>query len=231
MLDLGMLYRIDRNQYHIIPLNRDPHSYEPHPYQAAKYFMNHREYYFAYSTALEFHGLLPHALHEEKINKLKVVTLKQMKPSIRQIGGTTLHFIQHHPRRFFGQSEHWINISEKAMVSDLEKSLVDLATKPVHGLGIGALGNAILHAQKYLNYEKLWFYFVQNGNLSAMKRFLFLTEFIGLEWTKDHEKLLKHSGTGLFLLDPSLPRKGKIHGKMGLKINVDLHALKKCVFL
>jgi len=57
-----------------------------------------------------------------------VVTKEQMKPAIRSSGGITYPFIQHDANRFFGFTPIWINQFEKAMVSDLERTIVDIAS-------------------------------------------------------------------------------------------------------
>ncbi len=72
-----------------------------------------------------------------------MVTKKQTKPAIRSFGGITYQFIQHDATRFFGFSSIWINQLEKVMVSDLEKTIVDIATKPQLCGGIVEVGNAI----------------------------------------------------------------------------------------
>jgi len=56
MVDLGMLCKISRNIYHIIPLNADPQTYTPDEHQVAKYMMRNKEYYIGYGSALKIHG-------------------------------------------------------------------------------------------------------------------------------------------------------------------------------
>ncbi len=150
-----------------------------------------------------------------------VVTKKQMKPAIRSIGGITYQFIQHDATRFFGFTSIWINQFEKAMVSDLERTIVDIATKPELCGGIIEVGNAIFQAKDRTDHDKLFYYFARNMNKSAKKRFLFLTDLLGLEWTTEHERMMEELGTGISLLDPAAPDQGRKMRKFGLKINVD----------
>jgi predicted transcriptional regulator of viral defense system len=216
MVNNGMLCKITRGNYHIIPVNADPQNYAPDGHQVAKYLMQNKEYYIGYASAIKIHGLMLQSEAREY-----VVTKRQMKPAIRSCGGITYQFIQHDATRFFGFTSIWINQFEKAMVSDLERTIVDIATKPQHCGGIVEVGNAISQAQDRTDHDKLFYYFARNMNKSAKKRFLFLTDLLDLEWTTEHERMMEELGTGISLLDPAAPDQGRKMKKFGLKINVD----------
>ena len=114
------------------------------------------------------------------------------------------------------------------MVSDLEKTIVDMATKPQLCGGIVEVGNSIFNAKDRINHDKLFYYFARNLNKSAKKRYLFLVDLLGLEWTMQHERMMEELGTGFALLDPASPDHGKMRSKFGLKINMDpIHIKKK----
>ncbi len=236
MVNKGMLCKITWGIYHIIPVNADPETYVPDGHQVAKYLMQNKEYYIGYASAIKIHGLTLQS--EAKFEagtearseaREYVVTKRQMKTSIRSFRGITYQFIQHDATRFFGFTSIWINQFEKAMVSDLEKTIVDIATKPQHCGGIVEVGNAIFQAQDRTDHDKLFYYFARNLNKSAKKRFLFLTDLLGLEWTTEHERMMEELGTGISLLDPAAPDQGRKMKKFGLKINVDPVRIKKKV--
>ncbi len=227
MVDKGMLCKVTRNIYHIIPINADPETYFPDPHQVAKYIMQNMEYYIGYASAMKIHGLTLQSEVKESELKEYVVTKKQTKPAIRSFGGITYQFIQHDATRFFGFSSIWINQFEEAMVSDLEKTIVDIATKPQLCGGIVEVGNAIFQAKARTDHDKLFYYLARNMNKSAKKRFLFLTDLLGLEWTTEHERMMEELGTGISLLDPAAPNQGRKRSKFGLKINVDPIHIKK----
>jgi len=221
MVDTGMLCKIARDKYHIIPLNVDFKSYFPDRHQVAKYIMKNKEYYIGYGSAIKIHGL---KLQSEA--KQYVVTKKQMKPAIRSFGGITYQFIKHDESRFFGFSSIWINQFEKAMVSDLERTIVDIAAKPQLCGGIIEVANAVFQTKSRTEHEKLFYYFSRNRNKSAKKRFLFLTNILGMEWTGEHERMMEEIGSGITLLDPAAADQGRKMSKFGLKINVDPIRLK-----
>jgi predicted transcriptional regulator of viral defense system len=222
MVDKGMLCKITRDNYHIIPLNANPETYVPDGLLVAKYLMQNKEYYIGYASAMKIHGIILQSEAREY-----VITKKQAKPSIRTFGDITYQFIQHDESRFFGFSSIWINQLEKALVSDLEKTIVDMATKPKHSGGIIELAKAIFQAQARTDHDKLFYYFARNRNKSAKKRFLFLTDLLDLEWTAEHERMEEELGSGISLLDPSAPDQGRKMSRFGLKINVDAIQIKE----
>jgi len=245
MVDKGMLRKIARDNYHIIPLNADPVTYFPDRHQVAKNIMQDKDYYIGYASALEIQGLIIQSASKEsearktEIGKFEigefmtreyVVTKKQIKPAIRSLGGITYQFIYHSSTRFFGFDSIWINQLEKAMVSDLEKTIVDIATKPQLCGGIVEVGNAIYQAKDRTDQDKLFYYFARNMNLSAKKRFLFLTDLLDLEWTAEHNRMMEEIGSGISFLDPGVQDQGRRRSKFGLKINVDPNDIKKQVF-
>jgi len=231
MVKEGMLYKITRDNYHIIPYNADPETYVPDGLQVAKYNIQNKEHYLGYASAVNIHRLtLQRASMADQSETWEyVVTQKQIKPAIRSYGGITCQFIQHDATRFFGFSDIWINQLEKAMVSDLEKTIVDISTKPGFSGGIIEVGNSIFQAKDRTDHDKLFYYFARNRNKSAKKRFLFLADLLGLEWTADHERMMGELGSGISLLDPSAPDQGRKRKKFGLKINVDPINIKKKV--
>jgi predicted transcriptional regulator of viral defense system len=216
MVDLGMLCKISRGIYHIIPSNADPETYVPAGHQVAKYLMQNKEYYIGYASAMRLHGLtLKYKDYEY------VVTKTQMKPAIRSSCGISIQFIHHDVTRFFGFSSIWINHDEKAIVSDLERTIVDITTKPQLCGGIVEVGNAIFQTRDRTDHDKLFYSFARNMNKSAKKRFLFLTDLLGMDWTADHERMMEEVGSGISILDPAAPDQGKRWQRYGLKMNVD----------
>jgi len=89
MVKKGMLCKITRGHYHIIPMNADPETYAPVGHQVAKYLMQNKEYYIGYASAMKTHGLIPQAeagKPDRLPDRVYVVTKKQMKPAIRSFG-------------------------------------------------------------------------------------------------------------------------------------------------
>ena len=89
-------------------------------------------------------------------------------------------------------------------------------------------GSAIYHShfKGRTDNQKLFFYLARYGSQVAKKRYLFLSELLGLEWTADHERMLESCRSGFSLLDPAAPDQGFRRSRFGLKINVDIQSIK-----
>ena len=112
------------------------------------------------------------------------------------------------------------------MVSDLEKTIVDAVSKPQLCGGIIEVGKAIYHSKERTELQKLLYYLARNGSNAAKKRYLFLSDLLGMEWTSEHERMRCDSGSSISLLDPTGPDKGIKNSNFGLKINIEVNALK-----
>lgn len=58
MLEKGMLIKLNRNVYHIVPSSEDAQTYIPDWHLFAKYLMKGRKYYIGYYSAFQIHGLI-----------------------------------------------------------------------------------------------------------------------------------------------------------------------------
>jgi predicted transcriptional regulator of viral defense system len=223
MVRRGMLMKLSRDVYHIIPLSADPKTYSPGSRLVAKHMMKGKDYYIAYSSAMNILGLTA-----QPDFKTMVVTNRQVQAPIKNIAGTRIQFICHTCNRFFGYEEMWVTNQEQAMVSDLEKTIVDAVSKPQLCGGIIEIGKAIYHSKERTDLQKLFYYLSWNGSQVAKKRYLFLSHILGMEWTSDHDRMLEESGSSFSPLDPAGPDRGIKNSRFGLKINIELNVLTDC---
>jgi predicted transcriptional regulator of viral defense system len=82
MVRSGMIMRLSRDVYHIVPLSADPQAYTPDPRLVAKYMMKGKDYYIAYSSAMNIHGLTPQTGF-----KTMIVTNRQVQPPVKTSPG------------------------------------------------------------------------------------------------------------------------------------------------
>lgn len=225
MVEKGMLIKLNRNLYHIVPTSLDAKSYIPDWHLVAKYLMKGKEYYIGYYSAMQVHGLITQPGLKEII-----VTNLQVKPSTKIIRGIKFQFVYHIKTRFFGYTNTWINQHEKVLVSDLEKTIVDAVSRPHLCGGLTEISKTIYETKEKVNYQKLIDYFTRNESQVAKKRYLFLTELLEVKWTSYHESLLENIGVGYPLLDTTGPDQGRKDSRFGLKINVDTDTIKKSIF-
>ena len=222
MVSMGMLMKVDRDLYCIIPLSENPETYVPDSRVLAKCIMNEKGYYIAYASAMDIHGLT-----EQAGPRTMVATKRQKQPARKCIRGLDFQYIYHNNRKFFGYQDIWINQQEQVLVSDLEKTIADAVSIPQLCGGIPGLGKALNRSRERINLQKLFYYLARNGSHAAKKRYLFLSYFLELKWTTEHERMLADSGAGISLLDPANPERGRKNSRFGLSINVDLSSLRK----
>jgi predicted transcriptional regulator of viral defense system len=225
MVEKGMLIKLNRNLYHIVPSSADANTYIPDWHLVAKYLMKSKDYYIGYYSAMQIHGLITQPSLKEII-----VTNLQVKPSLKKIRGIEFQFVYHIKTRFFGYNNAWIDQHEKVMVSDLEKTLVDAVTRPQLTGGIVEIGKALYESRGKINLQKLIDYLNRNKNQAAIKRYLFLVDLLGIDWTAHHEGMLKNIGSSFPLLDTTGLYQGRKDSRFGLKINIDTEIIKNSIF-
>ncbi len=225
MIDQGKLIKLNRSLYHIVPVSADAENYIPDWHLVAKYIMKDRKYYIGYYSAMQIQGLITQPSLKEII-----VTNRQITPSLRNIRGIEFQYVTHTPTRFFGFKSTWINPHDKVMVSDLEKTLVDAVTRPHLCGGMIEIGRVIFETRHKVSLDKLLGYLIQNGSLTAIKRYLYICDLVHVNWTSSHEGMLQKIGTGFSLLDTSAPDHGRKNSRFGLKINVDTETIKNSIY-
>ncbi|NQT98343.1 MAG: transcriptional regulator [Candidatus Marinimicrobia bacterium] len=225
MVDKGMLIKLSRGLYHLVPTSADAENYIPDWHLVAKYIMKGKKYYIGYYSAMQVHGLITQPSLKEII-----VTNHQVASSSRNIQGIEFQFVTHTSKRFFGYKNTWINQHNKVMVSDLEKTIVDAVTRPHLCGGMVEVGKAIYETRDKVSLDKLLKYLIQNESQAATKRYLFICDLVDLNWTSDHEGILQKMGTSYSLLDTSAPDQGRKDSRFGLKINVETDTIKNSIY-
>jgi predicted transcriptional regulator of viral defense system len=225
MIEKGMLIKLNRSIYHIVPSSEEADTYIPDWHLVAKYLMKGRKYYIGYYSAMQIHGMITQPSLKEII-----VTNRQMIPSKRRIRNVEFQFVTQSGIKFFGYKNFWISQHEKVVVSDLEKTIVDAVSKPHLSGGMVEIGKAIYETRSKVNLETLMSYFNKYNSQAAIKRYLFTCDLINVEWTIHHEELYKTIGTTFSLFDTTGPDQGKKNSKFRLKINVDTDTIKKSIF-
>jgi predicted transcriptional regulator of viral defense system len=183
--------------------------------------MKEKGYYLAYSSAMYLLGLT-----DKPGTRIMMATERQRQPSVIMIKGAELQFVYHSYFRFFGYKDFWISKKEQAMVSDLEKTIVDAVSKLQLCGRITEVGKAEHRAGARTDLPKLFYYLSTNGNHAAKKHYLFLSDLLGMKWTSEHDSMLDDSRAGMSLLDPSGPVQGMKNSRFVLKINREVNSLK-----
>lgn len=216
LLKKELIIRLTKGIFHIIPGSAHPKDFKPGWKLIAKYLAKKKPYYLGYQSAMHIHGLT-----NNEVTPMLIVNKKHFRPSTVNISGKDYQYITLVSTRFFGIEEIYVDKYESINVSNLEKTIVDITSKPQLSGGIAEVAQALKNTSKRLDNNRLFYYFIRNGNQAAIKRYLYLYSLLKLEWTTDHDIMLENTAKGYSLLDPSEKAQGKLNSKFGLRINTN----------
>lgn len=222
MVKREMLARTERGKYCIIPLDSSHSGDYPDWRLIAGNLMNSREHYIAYYSAMEIHGLT------EVQEKRKIIaTPIRMSPSNKTVAGTEFLFTSVSQKWLFGFEDKLLNLKEQYRVSDLEKTIVDITSRPRLSGGMPAVAEAIYRSAKRVDTDKLFYYYSKSGSHASKKRYLYISHLLDLDWSSGHKKMTSFIGSGYSLLDPAGPQKGKMLKRFKLRLNTNIETIVK----
>lgn len=206
--------------YSLVPFEESAKDFLPNWHLIASKVVGKTNYYIGYYSALEIHSLITQPALVER-----VVVEKQIRPSKQTFLDIRFQFIQHNPKHFFGMKKTWIDKHNRILCSDLEKTIIDCLFKPAYAGGIVEIGKALHKAQDKLKYDKLLDYLIKFDSQAVIKRLGFLLELYKIEHPIV-EELQNIKSNSVVLLDPSLPKEGKIISRWKIQINADTETIK-----
>ncbi len=150
MVKRGLLMRLKKGLYYIIPFEKDAESFMPDWHIIAGHLVKEANHYIGYYSALQIHNLITQPSLKEQI-----VVAKQIRPSKIKIKDIDFQFIYHNEKHFFGAKKIWIDSFNKVLCSDLEKTFIDCLFKPDYAGGIVEVARAIYTSKNKIKFSKL----------------------------------------------------------------------------
>lgn len=224
MVRRGLLMRLKKGLYYIIPYEQDPQSFMPDWHLLAQPLANGTPHYVGYYSALQIHNLITQPSLKEQI-----VVAKQLRPSQIDIKGVTFQFIYHNKNHFFGAKKIWIDSFNKVMCSDLEKTIIDCLFKPDYAGGIVEIAKAIYFSKEKIKYNQLYDYAIKFDSQAVIKRLGFLLELLEIN-TEIIKRLQEKKTKSYVLLDTELPKQGKRLSRWGIQQNLGSETIKSAMF-
>ncbi|MEA3447122.1 MAG: transcriptional regulator [Bacteroidota bacterium] len=220
----GLLMRVKRGLYYIIPYEQDPETFMPDWHLLAGHLVSDANYYVGYYSALQIHNLITQPSFKEQI-----VVSKQIRPTEINIKDVSFQFIYHNELHFFGAKKIWIDNYNKVLCSDLEKTIIDCLFKPDYSGGIVEIAQAIYVSREKIKYDNLLGYAIKFNSQAVIKRLGFLLELLEIK-TDIIEKLQKLKTKSVVLLDTELPKSGKIQTKWSIQQNLEKETISKAIY-
>ena len=224
MVKRGLLIRLKKGLYYIIPFEKDAESFMPDWHIIASHLVKDAKHYIAYYSALQIHNLITQPSLKEQI-----VVSKQIRPSIIKIRNIDFQFIYHNENHFFGSKKIWIDSFNKVLCSDLEKTFIDCLFKPDYAGGIVEVARAIYTSRDKIEFNKLLEYAEKFKSHAVIKRLGFLLETLEIE-TGIIQKLNKLKTASYVLLDTELPKSGKMISRWSIQQNLETETIKSAIY-
>lgn len=224
MVKRGLLMRLKKGLYYIIPYEQDSRTFMPDWHIIAGHLVKGIDHYIGYYSALQIHNLITQPSLKEQI-----VVAKQIRPSSLKIKDVKFQFIYHNKHHFFGMKKMWIDSYSQVMCSDLEKTFIDCLFKPDYAGGIVEIGRAIHSSKDKIKYNKLFEYVQRFKSQAVIKRLGFLLEILEID-TEIIKQLQKAKTASYVLLDTELPRSGKMVSRWSIQQNLDTETIKSAIY-
>ncbi len=224
MTKRGLLMRIKKGIYYIIPYEQDSKTFMPDWHLLTQYLVGDAKYYIAYYSAMQLHSLITQPALKEQI-----VVNKQIKPSTLKIKNIPFQFIYHNEKHFFGEKKTWIDNYNKVQCSDLEKTFIDSLFKPEYSGGITEITKALYKSRGKIDFEKLFNYAMKFDSLAVSKRLGYLLELLEIK-TSIIGKLQKIKTNSYFQIEPSHPKEGKMISRWNIQENLDKKSILSPIY-
>lgn len=220
----GLLMRVKRGLYYIIPYEQDAETFMPDWHLLAEYLVQDAEHYIGYYSALQIHNLITQPSLKEQI-----VVSKQIRPSTIKIKEVPFQFIYHNEKHFFGTKKMWVDNFNKVACSNLEKTIIDCLFKPDYAGGIVEIARVIYISSDKIRFNVLMEYAFKFNSQAVIKRLGFILELLEIK-TSIIDDLQKIRTDSIVLLDTELPKTGKIKTKWSIQQNIETETIKTAIY-
>jgi len=224
MVKRGLLMRLKKGLYYIIPYEQEAHSFMPDWHLLAEPLTKGTEHYIGYYSAMQIHNLITQPSLKEQI-----VVAKQIRPSEIKIKEVPFQFIYHNEKHFFGSKKIWIDSFNKVICSDLEKTFIDCLFKPDYAGGIVEVAKAIYTSKNRIDYDTLLEYAKKFDSQAVIKRLGYLLETLDIN-TQIIQELQQMKTASYVVLDTELPKTGKRISRWSIQQNLETETIKSAIY-
>ncbi len=209
----GLLTRLDRGLYALVPFGKDREF--GNPFLVAHALAGKEPHFISHLGAMAFHNLL---LHPSRT--LHVSAVRSRPP--REIGPHRFEFVVVASKRVWGFREEWVTSNDRAPVSDPERTIVDACWRPELCGGMVEVAGALWRCRARLEWPRLLQYVRRFAKFAVARRIGFLLESLGLEAGGIVKPLHDYARRSrpYTRLDTILPPEGEVNARWRLRLNV-----------
>ncbi|OGX06784.1 MAG: hypothetical protein A3G87_04370 [Omnitrophica bacterium RIFCSPLOWO2_12_FULL_50_11] len=212
----GWIVRLRQGTYFISPFETGKEGgVTEHDFVIASYLVS--PHAIGLWSALNQHGLT-----EQIPDRVYVLSTRRISKPTKKIGASTYQIIVIPKKRFFGTQEIWFG-SKKAVITDLEKTLLDAFLFPQYCGGMIEVVKSFKNAISKINFSKLTHYANRIGKGVLFKRLGILMDQLKPDF-KEKKIWLKQISKGISLFDPQGEPSGPIVSEWNIRVNFNLEA-------
>lgn len=165
------------------------------------------------ASAMDVHG---------RVTQPQLVVYITMPHAVRgrTILGTEFRFVRCKPEHVFGTMDHWVDKTEKVVVSDLERTVIDGLKQPEYCGGFSEVAKGFWMRRRDVHIRRLVDYALRLDVGAVIRRLGFLLEVSGIDAAADLERLRERLTATYHLLDPTLPAEGRRLARWRIRVNV-----------
>jgi predicted transcriptional regulator of viral defense system len=220
LVQRGVATRLKPGLFILVPfeLGRE-REYLGNPYIVARALAGGGGYFLSHASAMDAHRMVTQP-------QLVVYVTSPLPLRGRTILGTEFRFVRCKPEHLFGAAEHWVDKTEKVLVSDLERTVIDGLKQPEYCGGIVEVAKGYWMRRGDMNIARLVDYALRLDVGAVIRRLGFLLETCGVDEPAALERLRARLTATYHLLDPTLPVEGHRVARWRLRLNVSPEELE-----
>lgn len=225
LINREVILRLRQGKYFVIPQEIGRESkYIGNWYLVAREIANSHLYYISHHSAMDLHNMLT-----QPLMKIYITSPKQERRKRRTIGNVPFEFIYQKREKIWGIQEIWITNTEKARVSELERTILDCISKPKYSGGILEVAKGIGIQKEKINFSKLLDYIKKLNSNVVAKRMGYILEALRIGDEDFIKELKRHINNKYYILDPILTVTDSFKNDWKLIANISKEELFKAI--
>ncbi|HVY53346.1 MAG TPA: transcriptional regulator [Gammaproteobacteria bacterium] len=227
MINNGVATRLKSGMFSLVPFELGfEREYLGNPYIVARELILGKDkskkaktkYYLSHASAFELHQMVTQPQLVVYVSSPKMMRTKNIQ-------GAEFRFVRCKSEDVFGVTEIWVDKTEKVLVSDLERSLIDGLKLPAYCGGFLEVAKAFSIKRDVIDPQKMIDYAIKLGVGAVNRRLGYLMELYNIG-ARIHWEFLKTTLTSSYLLlDPDMPAEGRYLAKWRLRLNISKEEL------
>jgi len=220
----GLVTHIGPGLYAIVPFDLGISSrFQENPYIVARELVRDNLYFLSHASAMDLHQMVTQP-------QLVIYVTSPHFMRSQTISGAEYHFVRCKKEAFFGFTEHWVSKTDKVIISDLERTILDGLAHPQYCGGISEVAKGLWIQHNEINWDRLLEYATRLDKKVVFNRLGYLLDLYGLA-TEEFRLVLKGRLSSSFpLLDPLMPKEGPYKSSWKLQINIPPEELDRIRF-